>query len=573
MSDNEVLAIAEGRRGLWVGTAAGLNLFDGKNFTVFTTRDGLSNDSVWALLEDRAGDLWIGTDGGGLNRFRDGAFYAYKSGDGFSSDIVLSLYEDRAGDLWIGTSGGLSRYRNGQFTSYTTREGLFDDVIFQILEDDSDNLWMSCNKGVFRVSKSELNDFAEGKRKSITSVSYGTADGMSSRECNGGIQPAGWKSRDGRLWFPTIKGAVVIDPNKLRINEQPPPVTIEQVIVDGQATGPSADLRLEPGARRLEFHYAGLSFLSSEKVRFKHKLEGYDNEWIDAGTRREAIYNNLAPGSYVFRVVACNNDGVWNEAGASFGFYLKPRFYQTYWFYLACALAISLLVWALYRLRIRQIRARFLAVLAERNRIAREIHDTLAQGFVGIGLQLEAVKANLVDPTEAARQHLDLAGNLVAHSLEEAHRTVWNLRSQSLEDGPLSEALSTIMKQLTEGARIEARMKVSGAERRLPIRVETHLLRIGQEAIINAVKHARAQNIEVELRFDAESVTLRVRDDGRGFDVETAPSTNEGHFGLTGMRERAKQIGGRLQINSTKGMGAEIALTVSADRRMRDEQR
>ncbi|HEY7546576.1 MAG TPA: histidine kinase, partial [Blastocatellia bacterium] len=311
----------------------------------------------------------------------------------------------------------------------------------------------------------------------------------------------------------------------------------------------------------------------SEKVRFKHKLEGYDNEWIDAGTRREAIYNNLAPGSYVFRVVACNNDGVWNEAGASFGFYLKPRFYQTYWFYLACALAISLLVWALYRLRIRQIRARFLAVLAERNRIAREIHDTLAQGFVGIGLQLEAVKANLVDPTEAARQHLDLAGNLVAHSLEEAHRTVWNLRSQSLEDGPLSEALSTIMKQLTEGARIEARMKVSGAERRLPIRVETHLLRIGQEAIINAVKHARAQNIEVELRFDAESVTLRVRDDGRGFDVETAPSTNEGHFGLTGMRERAKQIGGRLQINSTKGMGAEIALTVSADRRMRDEQR
>jgi signal transduction histidine kinase len=507
-----------------------------------------------------------------LNRYRDGAFSVYKSGR-VSSDIVLSLYEDREGDLWIGTTGGLSRYRDGQFASYTTADGLFDDVIFQILEDDAGNLWMGCNKGVFRVSKSELDDFAEGRRKSIASISYGTADGMSSRECNGGIQPAGWKSRDGRLWFPTIKGAVVIDPNKLRINQQPPPVVVEQVIVDGQAVSPTADLRLEAGARRLEFHYTGLSFLSPEKVRFKYKLEGYDNEWIDAGTRREAVYNNLAPGSYTFRVMACNNDGVWNETPASFGFYLKPRFYQTYWFYLACAVALSLIVWMLYRLRIRQMRARFLAVLAERNRIAREIHDTLAQGFVGIGLQLEAVKASLVDPPETARQHLDMAGSLVAHSLAEARQTVWNLRSQSLEDGPLSKALSTLMKQLTEGASIDSRIIVSGAERRLSHRIENNILRIGQEAIINAVKHARAQKIEIELHFDARSLALRVCDDGRGFDIEKAPSANEGHFGLTGMRERAGQIGGRLQINSSSGSGTEITLTVSTDQRQDDEPR
>ncbi len=568
MSDNEVLAICEGRNGLWIGTAAGLNLFDGKKFTVYTTREGLSNDAVWALLEDRRGDLWIGTTGG-LNRFRDGVFSAYTTG----SDIVLSLYEDHAGDLWIGTTGGLSRYCNGQFTNYTTANGLFDDVIFQILEDDSGNLWMSSNKGVFRVSKSELEDFAAGRAKSIASVSYGTADGMSSRECNGGIQPAGWKTADGRLWFPTIKGAVVIDPNKLRINEEPPPVVVEQIIVDGQVVSPSVALRLEPGARRLEFHYTGLSFLSPEKVRFKYRLEGYDNEWIDAGARREAIYNNLAPGDYTFRVKASNNDGVWNEAGASFDFYLKPRFYQTYWFYLACVLTAALIVWTIHQLRIRQMRAKFLAVLAERSRIAREIHDTLAQGFVGIGLQLEAVRANLIEPPDAAKQHLDMAGNLVAHNLAEARRTVWNLRSSSLEDVSLSEALSNVMKQLTEGARIETRIKVSGAERKLSGRIESNLLRIGQEAILNAVKHACAQRIEVHLQFDARSVSLQVRDDGRGFDIEKAPAAGQGHFGLTGMRERAGQTGGRLRVNSSEGVGTEITLTVPTDQRSGDEQR
>ena len=360
LSSDSVFSMNEDSEGdLWIGTDKGLNrLKDGK-LTTYTTKDGLSNDTIYFLHGDREGNLWIATDGG-LSRYKDGEFRTYTSKDGLSIDFVRSLYEDRQGNLWIGTNGGgLNRFKDGRFTNFTTRNGLFDDLVLAILEDRSENLWMSCNKGIFRVSKKQLNDFADGKIQSITSVRYDISDGMKSSECNGGAQPAGWKTQDGKLWFATIKGAVMIDPENIKLNEQPPPVIIEQLTADNTVfTNTLAAIDLPPGSDKLEFHYAGLSLVTPEKVQFQYKLEGYDREWVEAGTRRVAYYTHLDPGRYTFRVKACNNDGVWNEAGASFAFYLQPLFYQTGWFYGLCGIAAAAAIGAGYGFRIRQLKAR-----------------------------------------------------------------------------------------------------------------------------------------------------------------------------------------------------------------------
>ncbi len=425
LRDLTILALCEDAGGgLWIGTAAGLSRLKDGQIKTYTTADGLPNDSVWALLKDSEGALWIGTDGGGLSRFKDGQFKNYTTREGLANDIVMALYEDAPGSLWIGTSQGLSRLREGRFINYTTADGLYDDTAFNILEDRNQNLWLSCNKGIFRVSKGELEEFAIGNIKSVTSVSYGMADGMKSRECNGGFQPAGCRSRDGRLWFPTIEGVAVIDPQNIKINELPPPVLIEGLVADGKSANLQGLISLSPGTEKFEFKYTGLSYVAPEKVKFVYMLEGFDKDWVDARSHREAAYTNLSSGHYTFRVKACNDDGVWSPSAASLQFYLEPRFYQTYWFYALCLAALTLMAWGLYQIRVRQMNAQFSAVLAERNRIARDIHDSLAQSFVGVALQLEVVRAKLLEAPQLAAQHLELAVSLVTHSLDEARRSI-----------------------------------------------------------------------------------------------------------------------------------------------------
>ncbi|UCH92697.1 MAG: response regulator, partial [Candidatus Aminicenantes bacterium] len=265
--------------------------------------------------------------------------------------------------LWVGTESGLDRRKDGKFTNVTVKDGLPDDKIIRVLEDDRGNFWVSGNKGVFRVSKKELNDFCDGKTKNFHCVSYDEKDGMKSRECNGGSQPAGWKSRDGKLWFPTIKGIVMIDPNNIKTNLIPPPVKIEAITADNKTILPpfpieenEGKLLLSPGKERVEIRYTALSFLVADRVRFKFKLEGFDKEWRQVGTRRTAYYPKLPPGDYTFRVMACNNDNTWNKTGASVSFYLKPYFYQTIWFYSLCALAVVLMAFTSYRLRVRHLK-------------------------------------------------------------------------------------------------------------------------------------------------------------------------------------------------------------------------
>jgi ligand-binding sensor domain-containing protein/two-component sensor histidine kinase len=560
LADDFVRSIYEDRQGqLWIGTRRGLTrLRDGK-FSVYTTLDGLGSDFIGAILQDTAGKLWISTLGG-LTRFSDGSFTNFTTADGLSGNVITSLYQDSAGSLWIGTNGsGLNRFKDGRFTSFTSRDGLFDDVIYQILE-DRESLWLSCDRGIFRISLRDLDDFAAGRITSITSVSYGTADGMKIRESSGGGHPAGCRTSDGRLWFSTLRGVAVIDPEKIGLNTLAPPVAIERVDVDDQIASAPDYAQFPPGRSRFAFHYAGLSFIAPDKVQYKYKLEGFDRDWVSAGAARVAYYTNIPPGRYTFRVIACNNDGLWNEAGAAFGFYLRPHFYQTYWFYALCLAVLGLIGWQLYLLRVRTIESRFAAVLAERNRIAREIHDSLAQGLAGISLQLELVAKMLATSTDSARNHLNQARMLARQSLADARRSLWDLRSGQSTDLPTS--LSTSARHLTAQTGVLAQLQVHGTFRELDHDIESNLLRIGQEAITNAVKHARAQRIDISLEFAAHTVRLSVRDNGSGFDPGLRPSTADGHFGLVGMRERAEQIGGTLTVLSTPGAGTEISAEV-----------
>jgi ligand-binding sensor domain-containing protein/signal transduction histidine kinase len=546
---------------LWIGTRGGLTRLRGERFDIFTTANGLPNDFVGTIYEDAQSNIWIGTLGG-LSKFKDEKFTTYTTKDGLSSDVVISLHGDSDGALWIGTSGGgLDRLKQGKFTAYSTRNGLPDDVIYGMLEDRQNGLWLSSNKGIFRVNKKDLDALADGTMNSISPVLYGPADGMITRECSGGGHPADWQNADGKLWFSTIKGLAMIDPEKIKLNDRPPPVAIEQIRVDDEPTAPAQTIELAPGKSRLDFYYTALSFVAPEKVRFKYKLEGFDGDWIDGGSRRVAYYTNLRPGRYKFRVIASNNDGLWSPAGANFDLYLRPHFYQTYWFYALCALLLAIMAWQLYRFRLKRIELQFAAVLQERNRIAREIHDNLAQEMLGVSVQLELVARTLPASAELARTHLDRVRMLVRHGIAEARRYVWDLRSQALDKNDLPSALSDTARRLTADSTVIARVEVSGTFRQLSPLIEGNLLRIGQEAINNAVRHARARNILVNLTFDPAQVQLSVRDDGDGFDQQQ--SNGEGkHFGLVGMQERAMQTGGSLKINSRTGEGTEVLVNV-----------
>jgi diguanylate cyclase (GGDEF)-like protein len=384
LSNDCVLALYEDREGsLWIGTyAGGLARRKDGQFTSFTTKEGLSNDTVNIIYEDRAGNLWVGTRGGGLNRFKDGRFTAYTTKDGLSDDLVFALHEDEEGSLWIGTyGGGLNRLKDGRFAAITEKQGLHEDVIHRIVEDGLGDVWMSSNKGIFRVPKRELDEVADGTRERISPVVFGTEDGMKHAECNGGAS-SGILMRDGSLWFPTIAGAVRIDPEHLPANRLRPPVVIEEVLVDGKTAPLGQSLRLPPTSQTLEVHYTALSLVAPDQVRFRYRLEGFEEEWVEAEGRRQAYYSRLPPGSYALNVIASNNDGLWNEEGARFEFSVAPRFHETLWFR-GMAIALFALVGPLFhRFRVRRLerqKRELERLVAERTAEVEAANERLAQ--------------------------------------------------------------------------------------------------------------------------------------------------------------------------------------------------
>jgi ligand-binding sensor domain-containing protein/signal transduction histidine kinase len=624
LSSNVILSLAGGAGDdLWIGTPNGLNLLHQGKVKRFTSADGLPDDFIRSLYTDRDGSLWIGTRHG-LAHLSGDKFVTFSSMDGLGSDFIGAILRSRgpspSGPLWIGTSAGLSRLENNAFTNTTVQQGLSNNTvtainqdtqgtlwlgtnggglnrlseegkiralpwssqglpgtIYGMLEDAAGHLWLSSKTGIFRVSISAVNAYLSGAARAIAVDAYGTADGMNIRECSGGGHPAAWKLADGSLWFATLDGISFIDPAHAPENHVPPPVEIEEVLVDDQVRSLHGELTIKPGANRLEFRYAGLSFVAPQKVEYRYQLEGFDHGWIEAGTRRAAFYTNLPPGAYRFRVLAANNDGVWNTTGAAFGLRLMPHYYQTLWFYSALALALLGLGYLVYRWRVLAVEAQWAAVLRERGRMAREIHDTLAQGFVGVSVQLELVARLLAGSREAAPkatmepvvEQLDQARALVRASLAEARTSIWDLRSgaagapnPSSIDQPedLPSRLRRSCTRIAGGSSTKVYLQVKGTYRPVSPKIEEELLRIGQEAVANAVRHASATRIDVQLVYESARVSLRVEDDGRGFTPAMGTDGPEGHYGIRGMQERAGEIDAALSLESTIGAGTRVSV-------------
>jgi signal transduction histidine kinase len=606
LASNTVLALAQAPDGaVWVGTDRGLNrLREGRVETTYTQQSGLPANQIRALHQDRSGALWVGTVAG-LAALRNGVFEIpagspedpvwaigadkegavifstehglYRVENGAVREItpngtplrnVDAIYLDPEGSLWLGTNGNglrLLEQTNGQprTIQLLMRDGLFDSEIYGIVADDQGRLWLACSKGIFSVQRKELVAFAAGQLKKVSSVQYSPTDALRVIECKQGVQPSVWKMSDGRLWFSTIRGLIVLNPNRLTRNVPPPPVVIENPIVNGKTEEASAIGTLQAGQKNVEFNYTGLSYVAPARLTFRYILEGYDKDWIDAGTRREAYYTNLPPRTYRFRVTACNGDGVCNEAGSVVEFTLAPHFYQRIWFIPALVLLAALIAWAAYQLRIRDIRKRYDLIVAERSRIARELHDTLIQGFSGITMELQALLARLRSAEERSRLQEIIQD--CATALRETRRSVAGLRRAPESESGLAGSIAQAARQITETKDVRLRLKLGKSPAGLSPDIEYNLLRIACEAISNSVKHSGARTIDVALETGAEVLRLAVSDDGSGFHAENG-HTRTGHYGLIGMRERAAQIGAELELDSVPGRGTTVRLTMPLGR-------
>ena len=569
-----VRAMIQDRAGvIWFGNSNGLVKYSDGAFTTYTPQDGLAGKEVSALYEDRQGQLWIGTDAG-LSRYKDGTFTSYTEKEGLAGSIVRALYEDDAGALWIGTyDGGLYRFKDGRFTHYTTREGLFDNGVFSIIEDGVGNFWISCNLGIYRVRKAELNDFAEGRAKEISSIPYNKRDGMLNSECNGGGQPTGIRARDGRIWFPTQQGVAVIHPDLVPVNRQPPLMVIVSLVVDRQPVSLRAPVRLQPGQVSVEINYSGLSFINPELVKFKYKLEGLDEDWVDAGTRRTAYYSHLPPGRYRFKVIAANRDGVWNEQGASLEIVVLPPFWRTWWFVTLAACALAALVFAFYRRRIRQLQRAQAAQEAfsrqliesqenERRRIASELHDSLGQSLVLIKnwalLGLRATGAQ----GESARANLDEISTTATAAINEVREIAYNLGPYQLDRLGLARTIEEMVERVASSSPIRFSVEIDPLDGLFGKQAEINTFRIVQEAINNIVKHSAATSASLRIESDGARVTLTIRDDGRGFAPAAAGANGARGFGLLGLSERVRLLGGELAIQSEPGKGTTVHITL-----------
>lgn len=409
----------------WLGTKDGLFKFSGGEIRRLTTADGLPHNHVQAMTFGRDGTLWLGTLGGLCRLRADGKLESFTEQQGLASNHVRTIYEDADEVLWIGTyDGGISRLKDSRFTNYTTAEGLHNNGAFAILEDDYGYFWVSSNLGISRLSRQELNEFAAGVRTNVTPVVYGKKDGLLTLECNGGKQPAGVKTRDGRLWFPTQRGVAMIDPAAINTNSLPPAVRLEDMFVDDEPVSPNDLIELAPNQSSIEIRYTGLSFIAPEHTRFRFKLHNLDFDWVDAGTRRVAYYRYLPPGRYTFQVIAANRDGVWNTQGASLVIVVRPPFWRTWWFSLLALAAFVTLVFFAYRSRIAKLKRMHAAQALfsqrliesqeqERKRIAAELHDGLGQNLLVIKNRALLSLNVPGDPTRAVEG---------LHEISESHR-------------------------------------------------------------------------------------------------------------------------------------------------------
>lgn len=590
------------QRRMWVGVDDGLYLYRGGTFRPIRMPDGSTFGLVRAIAEDIDNDIWVETVGRTTRLIRlhdlrvkevlsssrvpaarrlaadprggiwlglmDGRLAHYVGG---RLDIIASVQSktwpgqigvDTDGSLLAATTSGLVRVHDGAVRFLSTGNGLPCDQVNGFMSDQLDGFWLYTQCGLVRLAKSDIQAWRERPeiRLHPTRV-FDTFDGV-----RASLVPFSQtaSSSDGRLWFAYGDGVGMIDPARLSENKIPPPVDIEAVVADHKIYMKGQGLRLPPLIRDLQIDYTALSFAEPRKVYFRYKLEGRESDWQDTGTRRQAFYTDLRPGDYRFRVIACNNDGVWNEVGAMLDFHIAAAWYQTWWFRGLCAVAIIAAAWSLYAIRLARatsrIRTEERTRLVERERIARELHDTLLQGFQGLVLRFQSVLDRLTDPR--SRQLMEDVLSRADEILLEGRERIHDLRSTITAPEDLSKTLASFGEELADGRGSTFSLSVVGTPRPLVPEVFEAANRIGREALSNAFAHADPSKIEVELSYEKDVVCLRIRDDGRGIDQATIEGGKAKHWGLSGMRERADAIGGKLSIWSRVNAGTEVEFTI-----------
>lgn len=555
ISANHISAITTDAEGaLWLCGPEMLARWKGGALTTY--HDTIAGRRPNVMFTDSTGRVWIGFWDGGVAIFRNGQFDVHEPGHGLAAGRVTSIYEDAAHAVWIGTLGGLTRFAAERFTSLPDNSGISHLMVTSLVDDSTGQLWISSLSGLVRVHRDEFDKATKNPSYRVQYRRFGPADGLDNSFTSSG-SPASTRTTDGLLWLAKRGGVAIIEPGKA--GDAPlPPVRIEQILADDRAFS-GRDVQLPANTSRVQVEYTSLTFSSIARTQFRYKLEGFDRDWVDAGTLRQAFYTNLPPRHYTFRVAATHDGSRWNEASDPLEFSVLPAFYQTSTFYVLSALALAVAVWGAWQWRLHAVRRQYSLVLAERARLGREIHDTLLQGMVGVALQIHGMSETLGSSTPGSlKERLDRARDRLEHYIRETRVSIWDLRSPTLETKDLPTALREAGETITAGSGVQFELDVHGKPVRCEPRVEEHLLRIAQEAIANAIRHAEPTRISVNLSYDNGTVGLRVHDNGHGFNPDEVTRKSGHSWGLTSMRERAQQIGARFRCASSQSSGTDI---------------
>ena len=573
-----VSSVAQDRHGdLWIANQDQGLLRLSKNGTVqqISWASIGHKDGAQSLAADRStGGLWLGFNAGGVAFFSDGHIKdTYGPAEGLGSGRVSAVYIETDDTAWAATVGGLSRIKNGRVLTLTSKNGLPCDGIHWITQDENHSFWLHMTCGLVRIGRTELDAWAADSERKVKTTVFDSSDGVLNEPVGFRAGSQVTRSSDGKMWFQGSGGASVIDPQHLPSNKITPPVHIERVTANGKTYDASNGLRFPPRIRDLKIDYTALSFVAPEKVQFRYQLEEQDRDWREVANDREVHYSNLAAGNYVFRVSAANNSGVWNEAGDTLDFSIAPTYYETNWFRAMCVAAVLVLVWGLYRLRLQQLQWRFNegleARVSERTRIARELHDTLLQNLHGLMFQFQAARNMLPRDPEEAVSVLDSAIEATEQTISDSRGAIQDLRSE-MGEGDLGQWLTATGQKLARSHAADGhapvfRLTVEGERKTLSALPRDEVCRIAREILRNAFQHAQATRIEGEIRYADREFRLRIRDDGKGIDSRVLQAGGTaGHWGLRGVRERAQQIGARLDFWSEAGAGTEVELTVPA---------
>lgn len=568
-----IVSVAEDPSGgLWVGTAHdGAAHVRGDSMTVWNAERGLSNNRVNAILCARNGDVWITASGSGVNRISNGVLTVHKKGSGLNDNFASPMYEDRSGAVWIGTNRGVTRWKDGKFSSVTEAQGLYDDAVAQIIEDDLGNFWIGAIHGIYRVSSRELNAAADGTLGTVNCFTIGREDGMIAEETGGGGTSRCWKTSDGKLWFSTAAGVVVIDPKNITSHSVPPSVSIEDVWVENQKRPRTEEIVLQPGETMIEVRFTGINFTAPDKLRFQYLLTGSDKEWSAPSAQRTVRYTNLDPGEYRFRVRTVNNAGLWSREDAQLAVTVLPPFYATWWFRTLIALLFLTIGPAVYFYRVRQLtlekevqiefsRRLIESQESERKRIATELHDGLGQNLLIIKNKLlTALRSPAAAPGPGGP--VEEASELVSSTIEEVRSISHNLRPHQLDQLGLTKTLRSIARRANESTAIECLSEIQDIDGLLTPEQEISLYRIVQESFNNIIKHSGATRAMLRIQRQADAIRITVEDNGRGFPAGAGSGTDRvTGFGITGMVERAKMFNWMISIESKTGTRLTITI-------------